>query len=96
MPSRSFFIARSSGVWWPLRLAIELYLGVTSLSCLGYKAPSYSYRMLYTLQLCIQQAVPSRHVCFVLCPKCECHACNVKVAYASYHENPPSMFDAHW
>jgi hypothetical protein len=68
MPSRLFFIARSLGVRWPLRLAIELCLGVTSLSCLGYKAPSYSYRMLYTLHLCIQQAVPSRRVCSMLCP----------------------------
>jgi hypothetical protein len=68
MPSRSFFIARSSGVRWPLCLAIELRLGVTSLSCLGYKAPSYSYSMLYTLQLCIQQADPSRHICSMLCP----------------------------
>jgi hypothetical protein len=96
VPSRSFFIARSLGVRWPLRLESELCLGVTSLSCLGYKTTSYSYRMLYTLQTCIQQAAPSRGVCSISCPKCECHAYDFSVAYVYDHENPPSMFDAHW
>jgi len=53
MPSRSFYIAWSSGVRWPLCLAVDwLCLGVTSLGHSGYRAFSYSSQdVVYTAAL---------------------------------------------